>query len=41
MRAVVRLLEHELEYPVLVQGTGWRVIRTRETHEDLIRGEQI
>jgi diaminopimelate decarboxylase len=24
---------------VLVEGGGWRVIRARETHEDLIRGE--
>ena len=24
---------------VLVEGAGWRVIRQRETDEDLIRGE--
>jgi len=26
---------------ILVEGDRWRVIRTRETHEDLIRGETI
>jgi diaminopimelate decarboxylase len=26
---------------VLVEGAAWRVIRSRETYEDLIRGEQV
>jgi len=26
---------------ILVSGDRWRTIRTRETFEDLIRGEQI
>lgn len=26
---------------VLVEGGRWRVVRARETHEDLIRGEQV
>jgi diaminopimelate decarboxylase len=26
---------------VLVEGSSWRVIRTRETYEDLIRGENV
>ncbi len=26
---------------VLVEGSQWRVVRTRETYDDLIRGEQI
>jgi diaminopimelate decarboxylase len=25
---------------VLVEGATWRTIRTRETYEDLVRGEQ-
>jgi diaminopimelate decarboxylase len=26
---------------VLVDGAGWRVIRKRETYQDLVRGETI
>ena len=26
---------------VLVEGSAWRVIRERETYEDLIRGERL
>ena len=26
---------------VLVEGTAWRVVRTRETREELIRGETL
>jgi diaminopimelate decarboxylase len=26
---------------VLVEGSAWRVIRERETYEDLVRGETV
>jgi diaminopimelate decarboxylase len=26
---------------ILVEGDHWRIIRTRETYEDLVRGEQV
>jgi diaminopimelate decarboxylase len=26
---------------ILVDGTNWRIVRTRETYDDLIRGESV